>query len=70
MENKLPEGWEWKRLDEVSENHDNKRVPLKQNDREKRRGNYPYCGANGIIDYIDDFLFDGEYVMFAEDGGY
>lgn len=69
-EGKLPEGWEWKRLGEVVVNYDNKRIPLKAEDRTRRKGSYPYCGANGVIDYIDDFLYNGEYVLLAEDGGY
>ncbi len=31
---------------------------------------YPYCGANGIVDWINNYLFDGEYILLAEDGGY
>jgi type I restriction enzyme S subunit len=37
-------------------------------EREARRGNYPYYGASGVIDYVDNFLFDGEYVLDSEDG--
>jgi type I restriction enzyme S subunit len=61
---------EWKRqkLGEVSIFYDGKRVPLKDSDRAKRQGKYPYYGASGIIDYIDDFIFDGEYVLLGEDG--
>ena len=71
MEKKeLPEGWELKKLEDIVDNFDNKRIPLKEDDRNKRRGKYPYCGANGIIDYIDDFIFDGEFLLLAEDGGF
>ena len=48
--------------------HDSKRVPLKESDREKRDGTYPYYGASGIIDYIDDYLFDFESILIGEDG--
>ena len=47
---------------------DNKRVPIKQHDRAKRQGIFPYYGASGIIDYINDYLFDDELILLAEDG--
>lgn len=56
------------RFDEVSVNYDKKRVPLSGAQREKRKGNYRYYGAQGVIDYIDDFIFDGTYLLIAEDG--
>ena len=43
-------------------------MPIKQGDRENMQGPYPYYGATGIVDYIDDFKFDGEYMLIAEDG--
>lgn len=56
------------RLGEVINILDSKRIPLSSKERESRRGNYPYYGAQGIIDYIDDYIFDGEYLLIAEDG--
>lgn len=56
------------RFDEVSVNYDKKRVPLSGAQREKRKGTYRYYGAQGVIDYIDDFIFDGTYLLIAEDG--
>ena len=56
------------RLGEVFNVLDSKRIPLSSKERESRRGNYPYYGAQGIIDYIDDYIFDGEYLLIAEDG--
>ncbi|MBN1044143.1 restriction endonuclease subunit S [Clostridium botulinum] len=61
-------GWNRRRISEVCENKDSNRVPLKQADRDKRDGEYPYYGATGIIDYIDDYIFDGLYLLIAEDG--
>ena len=46
---------------------DNKRVPL--NDEQRTSGIYPYCGANGIVDYIDRYIFDEDLILIAEDGG-
>ncbi len=65
---KLPEGWAWAIVDQITENHDGRRVPLKSADRDMRPGQYPYYGASGVIDDIDDYLFDGEYLLIAEDG--
>lgn len=58
---------EWK-LDELCEILDSKRVPLSAMQRAKRQGPYPYYGAQSIIDYVDDYLLDGEYLLVAEDG--
>ncbi len=63
-----PPHWQVKKLGEVVENHDSKRVPLKMLDRDQRTGNYPYYGASGVIDYIDEYIFDGEYLLLSEDG--
>jgi len=60
--------WEEKRLDEVCEFLDNLRKPIKASERVKISGQFPYYGASGIIDYVSDFLFDGEYVLLGEDG--
>jgi len=48
--------------------HNNIRVPLSSEERGKRNGEFRYYGSTGIIDYIDDFLFDGEYILIGEDG--
>lgn len=48
--------------------HDKKRIPLSTMERSKRQGSYRYYGAQGVIDYIDDYIFDGKYLLIAEDG--
>ncbi len=53
-------------LGELTENFEARRIPVKQRDRQY--GPYPYFGASGIVDYVDGFLFDGEYLLIAEDG--
>ncbi|WP_165388034.1 restriction endonuclease subunit S [Vibrio vulnificus] len=60
--------WETKRISDVCEYKNNKRVPIKSIDRAKRQGGYPYYGASGIVDYIDDYIFDGTYLLISEDG--
>ena len=56
------------RFDEITNNYDRVRIPLSSREREKRKGNYRYYGAQGVIDYVDDYLFDGTYLLIAEDG--
>ncbi len=57
---------EWKRLGEVAENLDNLRKPVAKGERSS--GIYPYYGASGIVDYVDSFIFDGDYLLISEDG--
>ncbi|MDO9303276.1 MAG: restriction endonuclease subunit S [Anaerolineales bacterium] len=64
----LPQGWRVGRLEEIISNFDSKRIPVSSREREKRKGIYPYYGAASIVDYIDDFLFDGVYLLMGEDG--
>lgn len=65
---KIPEGWEVKRLPEISKNYNTKRKPISTTEREKIQGDFPYYGATKILDYVDHFNFDGEYILLAEDG--
>lgn len=62
------EGWQEVRLDDLAEVLNHKRIPLNSRERENRKGIYPYYGASGIVDYIDDYLFEGEHVLISEDG--
>ncbi len=64
----LPDGWRWMPLAAVTTNFDGRRIPVKAKDRAKRQGPYKYYGAFGVIDTIDDFLFDGVFLLLAEDG--
>ena len=61
---------EWKefKLGDVVNILDYKRVPLSSKERSLRQGIYPYYGAQGVIDYVDDYIFDGTYLLIAEDG--
>lgn len=63
---------EWKnvKIKDCAECLDNRRVPLNNEERLKRQGVIPYWGANGIVDYINEFIFDESIVLLAEDGGY
>ncbi len=66
----LCKNWEEVTIEEICEIHDSKRIPLSGEQRQSRKGVYPYYGANNIQDYIDDFIFDFDSVLLAEDGGY
>ena len=54
----IPNKWEVPSFDELTINFDGHRVPVKASDRALRRGKYPYYGASGIIDQIDDYLYE------------
>ena len=60
------EFFELKPLEDLVSIHDADRSPVKKSDR--KEGIYPYYGASGITDYVDDFIFDGDYVLLSEDG--
>ena len=61
-----PYGVEYKNLDEIVDILDNLRKPVSKDKRTK--GSYPYYGANGIQDYVDNYLFDGAFILMGEDG--
>lgn len=64
----VPRGWSYCSLKEVTRIFDSIRVPLSGAEREKRRGEYPYYGAAALMDHVDDYLFDGVYLLTGEDG--
>ena len=64
----MTDSWTETTLGEVIEFYDHKRIPLSTKQRSQRQGKYPYYGASGIIDYIDDYIFDREYLLISEDG--
>lgn len=64
--NTMKHNWEYKKLGEVCEILDSKRKPVTKKDR--KVGQYPYYGAMGIQDYVDSFIFDGDYLLVGEDG--
>lgn len=54
------------RLGDVTDNFDSLRKPVKSTERVA--GEFPYYGASGVVDYVDNYIFDGEYLLIAEDG--
>ena len=64
----IPQGWEARTLGQIAENFDRRRRPLSKMQRAEMQGEYPYYGAAKVFDYVNDFIFDGEYLLMAEDG--
>lgn len=64
----IPEGWGKCLLKEISNCLDYKRKPLSEEERLSFKGEFPYYGAMGIVDYVKEYIFDGEYLLFSEDG--
>ena len=64
----VPKGWEVGSFSDISEILDSKRIPLSKREREKRANIYPYYGAASLMDYVDDYIFEGIHVLMGEDG--
>jgi type I restriction enzyme S subunit len=64
----IPKGWRLTNCGKLSTNFDSKRVPLSDNERMGRKGVFPYYGATSVMDFVDSFIFDGNYCLIAEDG--
>ena len=64
----IPAHWEIKRLRHVMRCLDGRRIPLNAQQRGEMQGEYPYWGANGIVDHLNDWLFDEPLVLLGEDG--
>ena len=60
------ESWEEKSLNQISENLDSKRIPITKSQRSS--GSIPYYGASGIVDYVEDYIFDEDLLCISEDG--
>ena len=70
----MPDGWEYKQLEEVADIFDNVRIPLNAQERENRIRNkqsselYPYYGATGQVGLVDEYLLEGKFLLLGEDG--
>ena len=64
----MTDSWTETTLGEVIELYDHERIPLSTQQRSHRQGKYPYYGASGVIDYVDDYIFDGRFLLISEDG--
>ncbi len=65
----IPASWGWERFGNLIINFDSQRRPVTKSERKTTKGLYDYYGATGAIDRVDDWIFDGEYLMIGEDGG-
>ena len=69
VDDDLPIGWRIGTVGEIIEIHDSKRIPLSGAERAKmEKKTYPYYGAAALMDYVDDYIFDGKYLLLGEDG--
>uniref|UniRef100_UPI004047EAB5 restriction endonuclease subunit S n=1 Tax=Aliarcobacter sp. TaxID=2321116 RepID=UPI004047EAB5 len=64
----MSSNWQEVILDDIVVFLNSKRVPLSSLERKKIQGKYPYYGASGIVDYINDYVFDGKHLLISEDG--
>jgi len=64
----VPEGWEKKKVGDFVTFYDKQRKPLSSMQRMNMEKIYPYYGAASLMDYVDNYLFDGIYLLFGEDG--
>ena len=65
-----PSNWETGCVEDIAEFFDSMRKPLSSLERADMERIYPYYGAVSIVDYVDDYIFDGEYLLVSEDGIY
>lgn len=69
VQDDLPDGWRIGTVGEIIEIHDSKRIPLSGADRTKMAKKiYPYYGAASLMDFVDNYIFDGKYLLLGEDG--
>jgi type I restriction enzyme S subunit len=64
----IPADWKTVKLKFITKCLDNLRIPLNSTERAEMKGNIPYWGANSIVDYVNDWLVDGEVILLGEDG--
>lgn len=66
----IPVDWEIVKIEDCCDILDSQRIPLNDETRRNMKGQYPYYGANGFLDGINDYIFDDNLILMAEDGGY
>lgn len=66
--NGFEDEWKTNKLGKIVDFLDNKRIPLNEEERKSQKDIYPYYGASGIIDYVEDYIFDEELILLGEDG--
>lgn len=66
----IPKDWGIIPVEDCFDILDNQRKPLNESERNLMKGDIPYYGANGVVDYVSEYLFDDDLILIAEDGGY
>ena len=66
-EMEVPEGWDKKEFSQVSNSFNGLRIPLNRTARANMKGSFPYYGATGQVDSINDYKFDGRFLLITED---
>jgi type I restriction enzyme S subunit len=64
----VPDGWKYRRIGDIVVYYDKQRKPLSSMQRMSMKKIYPYYGAAALMDYVDNYLFDGIYLLLGEDG--
>ena len=64
----VPEGWSWCRFSEATKNRDSERKPVNSSNRKDIKKIYDYYGATGVIDKVEEYLFDEKLLLIGEDG--
>lgn len=64
----IPQNWMWVRFGDIMWNRDSERIPVSVADRKKLKKIYDYYGASGVIDKVEDYLFDKRLLLIGEDG--
>jgi type I restriction enzyme S subunit len=66
----IPEEWDMTEIESICDILDSQRIPLNEEVRRTMKGEIPYYGANGLVDHVNDYIFEGKLILVAEDGGY
>ena len=65
---KMPNDWKIGKVDDIVDLYDSQRIPLSNNQRSKMKKIYPYYGATSVMDFVEEYIFDGKYLLLGEDG--
>lgn len=68
LKREIPAGWEVTNIGSITRCRDSERIPVANKDRERMKGDIPYYGATGIMGYVNEAIFSGDFVLMAEDG--
>lgn len=68
LKREIPAGWKLEAVGEHLNIYDSNRIPMSRKERDAKQGPYPYFGATGVMDHVNDYIFDDDYILVAEDG--